>query len=58
MPILHLLQPWKTVRLIVDIARVYGLLWMFGLLAIVRVDPDALVRRAKRHPDTSIRANI
>jgi Bacterial PH domain len=39
LPILHLLLPWETVRLIVDIASVYGLLWMFGLLAIVRVYP-------------------
>jgi hypothetical protein len=39
LPILHLLLPWKVVRLVVDILSVYGLLWMNGLLATLRVYP-------------------
>lgn len=39
LPVLHLLLPWEAVRLIVDILSVWGLFWMIGLLASVRVHP-------------------
>ena len=39
LPILHLLLPWHIVRLVVDILSVYGLIWMVGLLATIRVYP-------------------
>lgn len=39
LPIVHFLLPWETVRLVVDIISVWGLLWMVGLLAAVRVHP-------------------
>lgn len=39
LPILHFLLPWETVRLIADIVSVWGLVWMIGLLAAMRVHP-------------------
>jgi hypothetical protein len=42
LPILHLLLPWPAVRLIADIVSVYGLLWMFGLMASLRVHPHVV----------------
>ena len=36
-PILHLILPWHTVRMISLFVGGYGLLWMFGLLATMRV---------------------
>jgi hypothetical protein len=39
LPVLHLLLPWPVVRLVVDIISVYGLIWMFGLMASLRVHP-------------------
>jgi hypothetical protein len=39
LPVLHLLLPWHVVRLVVDIISVYGLLWMFGLMASLKVHP-------------------
>lgn len=38
-PVLHLLLPWTVARIIAWIAGVYGLLWMIGLLATLRVYP-------------------
>jgi hypothetical protein len=38
LPIVHFLLPWPTVRFIVDLVSIYGLLWMFGLLAASRVN--------------------
>lgn len=38
----HLLLPWETVRLILDIVSLWGLLWMFGLLASMKVFPHVL----------------
>jgi hypothetical protein len=38
-PVLHLLLPWEAVRMAADVAGVYGLLWMLGLLASLRVHP-------------------
>ena len=39
LPVVHLLIPWDTVRLVVDIVSIWGLLWMIGLLASIRVFP-------------------
>lgn len=39
LPVLHFLLPWETVRLIVDLLSIWGLLWMVGLLAAIRVHP-------------------
>lgn len=41
-PILHLLLPWETVRLTADLLGVWGLIWMFGLLAGLRVHPHVV----------------
>jgi hypothetical protein len=38
-PILHLLLPWATVRIVSLAVGCYGLFWMFGLLATMRVYP-------------------
>lgn len=37
MVVVHLLLPWETVRLIALVIGVWGLLWMAGLLASMRV---------------------
>jgi hypothetical protein len=39
LPILHLLLPWEKVRLVANVLGVYGLFWMIGLLAAMRVHP-------------------
>jgi hypothetical protein len=41
-PAIHLILPWRSVRGIVDIAGIYGLVWMFGLLASRTVYPHLL----------------
>jgi hypothetical protein len=41
-PAIHLILPWERVRGIVDFAGVYGLIWMFGLLASRVVNPHVL----------------
>ncbi|GAA2655946.1 hypothetical protein [Paractinoplanes durhamensis] len=38
-PILHLMLPWATVRAISLFVGAYGLFWMIGLLATMRVYP-------------------
>jgi hypothetical protein len=38
-PALHIMIPWATVRLIVDLLGVYSLIWMVGLLAVMKVHP-------------------
>ncbi len=39
LPILHMLLPWEKVRFVADLLSVYGLFWMIGLLAAMRVHP-------------------
>ncbi|GGM14979.1 hypothetical protein GCM10007977_015150 [Dactylosporangium sucinum] len=39
---LHLILPWKIVRIIVDVLSVYGLVWMFGILAGYKVNPHTI----------------
>jgi len=41
-PILHLLLPWEAVRRIGDAVGAYGLFWMLGLLASMRVHPHVV----------------
>jgi uncharacterized membrane protein YkvA (DUF1232 family) len=41
--VLHLIIPWETVRLVVDVISVWGLVWMVGLLAAYRVKPHVLL---------------
>ena len=42
LPVVHLLLPWDTVRLIADVLSIWGLLWMVGFLASMRVFPHLL----------------
>jgi hypothetical protein len=48
LPILHFLLPWPPVRFVADIISVYGLLWMFGLLASLRVNPHIVAASGLR----------
>ncbi|GIG92387.1 hypothetical protein [Plantactinospora endophytica] len=41
-PILDLILPWKIARIIAAVVGVYGLFWMIGLLASLRVHPHLL----------------
>jgi hypothetical protein len=41
-PILDLVLPWATVRVIADIIGGYGLVWMIGLMATLRVNPHVV----------------
>jgi hypothetical protein len=41
-PAFHLLLPWESVRAVLDVIGVYGLLWMIGLMAAIRVNRHAL----------------
>jgi hypothetical protein len=42
LPVVHLLIPWDTVRLVALFLSVWGLLWMIGLLASMKVFPHLL----------------
>ncbi|MCI0689908.1 MAG: hypothetical protein L0Y54_22115, partial [Sporichthyaceae bacterium] len=42
LPVVHLLLPWEGVRRVVDVISAYGLLWMVGLLASMRVHPHVI----------------
>jgi hypothetical protein len=37
--VLHLILPWETVRIIVDVLSIWGLAWMLGMMASFRVHP-------------------
>ena len=37
--VLHLLLPWETVRIVVDVLGIWGLAWMLGMMASFRVHP-------------------
>jgi len=41
-PVLHLLLPWETVRHVADALGAYGVFWMVGLLATMRVHPHVV----------------
>jgi hypothetical protein len=38
-PALHIMLPWQKARFLVDLAGVYSLFWMLGLLASIKVHP-------------------
>jgi len=40
--VVHLLLPWETIRLVADVLSIWGLLWMIGFLASMRVFPHLL----------------
>ena len=42
LPVVHVLLPWDTVRLVVVVLSIWGLLWMIGLLASMKVFPHLL----------------
>lgn len=42
LPVVHLLLPWETVRLVLLVLSVWGLLWMIGFLASMKVFPHLL----------------
>ena len=42
MVVVHLLIPWQTVRIILLIISAWGLIWMIGFLASLRVHPHLL----------------
>lgn len=42
LPVVHLLLPWESVRLVADVLSVWGLLWMLGLRAGVHVFPHLM----------------
>lgn len=42
LPLAHLLVPWETVRFILLLSGVWGLVWMIGLLASLYVYPHLL----------------
>jgi hypothetical protein len=59
MVVVHLLLPWETVRLIVLVVSVWGLLWMIGYLASLKVfphlvGPDGLRVRSGTSADIAI----
>ena len=37
--VVHLLLPWETIRLVADVVGIWGLLWMLGYMASVKVFP-------------------
>jgi hypothetical protein len=41
-PVVHLVLPWPTVRRAVLVLSVYGLIWMVGMLAALRVHPHVV----------------
>ena len=42
MVVVHLLIPWQTVRIILLIISAWGLIWMIGFLASLKVHPHLL----------------
>jgi hypothetical protein len=42
LPLVHVLVPWETVRLVLLVTGVWGLVWMVGLLASYHVYPHLL----------------
>lgn len=41
-PVLHLVLPWRTAEIISFVVGVWGLTWMIGLLASLRVSPHTV----------------
>jgi len=47
-PALHIMIPWEKVRFIVDLLGVYSLIWMVGLLAVMKVHPHLVTQAGLR----------
>lgn len=47
-PALHIMIPWETVRLTVDVLGVYSLIWMVGILALLKVHPHLATKAGLR----------
>lgn len=47
-PLVHILIPWDTVRIVVLVLSIWGLVWMVGLLASLTVYPHLLTPTAIR----------
>jgi hypothetical protein len=45
---LHLLLPWESVRIVVDILSAWGLVWMLGMLASFKVYPHLVTESGIR----------
>lgn len=41
--VFHFVIPWDTVRVVVDIISIWGLIWMLGTLAAYRIRPHLLL---------------
>jgi PH (Pleckstrin Homology) domain-containing protein len=41
-PIVHLILPWRAAEIVALVLGVYGLLWMFGLMASLKVRPHVV----------------
>lgn len=41
--VFHLIIPWETVRIVIDIISIWGLIWMLGTLAAYRIRPHLLL---------------
>jgi hypothetical protein len=46
--VFHLIIPWETVRLVVDVISAWGLIWMLGTLAAYRIRPHLLLQHQLR----------
>jgi hypothetical protein len=46
--VLHVVLPWDAVRLVCDVVSIWGLLWMLGYFASVRVHPHLVTDDALR----------
>jgi hypothetical protein len=46
--IVHVLLPWPTVRLVLDVLGIWGVLWMLGLTAGLTVNPHLVDRSGLR----------
>ena len=51
-PVVHLLVPWESLRLALDVAGVYGVLWMVGPAGLAA---DGAAHRGRRRPAGALR---
>ncbi|TDD95417.1 hypothetical protein [Jiangella asiatica] len=47
-PVVHFILPWHTVRIIALVIGIWGLIWMFGYLASLKVHPHVVGRSGLR----------
>ena len=48
LPLLHVIIPWEKVRLAADVLSIWGLFWMLGYAASLKVFPHLLTPEALR----------